>query len=88
MKWSKVTWDYLSAFEENERIPKAIALRHFKKDPVAIGLYLQHQYWNLYQERSKNNNYHNSDEVHKSYVLFQRACENILDTYFPLLSED
>jgi hypothetical protein len=40
-----------------------------------------------YQEKGKNN-YHNFDEVQKSYALFQRACENILDTYFPLLTED
>jgi hypothetical protein len=34
--------------------------------------------------KSTNNNY---DDIQKSYALFQQACENILDTYFPLLCE-
>ena len=36
-------------------------------------------------EKGKNSNY---EEIQRTYALFQRACEGILETYFPLLCDD
>lgn len=77
----------LRAFEEDERFFEAGAWGNIKEDPWPIWLCLHHAYCLIYPGKSKSAG-SSFDEVQKSYALFQKACESILETYFPLLCEE
>lgn len=73
--------------EEDEGLFAAVTLRHLEEDQIAILIHLHYKYSVIYVEKGRNNA-QSFDEVQKSYALFQTACENILDTYFPLLCDE